>query len=220
MADAHVQPARLSFECDLWSRDIRPIAGVDEAGRGPLAGSVVVAAVVLPESWATLGVPTQFAALNDSKKLTESARDRFFHLLISDPTIQYAIAEVSHLEIDRLNILAATHAGMNRALRELTVRPAHALVDGTRVPTLTFPHTPIVKGDSLSYSIAAASVLAKVTRDRLMLDADQRFPGYGFARHKGYPTPDHLEAIRKLGPCEIHRRSFAPIRQPDPELFS
>ncbi len=211
---------RLSFERELWSQGISPIAGVDEAGRGPLAGAVVVAAVILPESWMSAGVPEHFRGLNDSKKLSESARDRYFDLLLTDQSIHHSIIAISHTEIDRLNILAATHSGMNQALQSLPCRPAHALVDGNRVPSLAFPQSALVKGDSRSYSIAAASVLAKVTRDRLMLDAEQLYPGYGFDRHKGYPTPDHLEAIRRLGPCPIHRRSFAPIRQPDPDLFT
>lgn len=212
-------PDRLHFERELWGQGLAPIAGVDEAGRGPLAGPVVVAAVVLPESWAAAGVPEHFTGLNDSKKLSSATRARYFDLLLADPTIHRSIIAVSHAEIDRLNILAATHSGMNQALESLPCRPCHALVDGTRVPTLAFPQSALVKGDSRSYSIAAASILAKVTRDRLMVDADQLYPGYGFAAHKGYPTPDHLEAIRRLGPCPIHRRSFAPIRQPDPELF-
>lgn len=213
-------PDRLHFERELWGRGVAPIAGVDEAGRGPLAGPVVVAAVILPEAWAHAGVPEHFQGLNDSKKLSSTARDRYFELLLADPTIRQSIVVVSHSEIDRLNILAATHSGMNQALRSLPCRPAHALIDGTQVRSLTFPQSALVKGDSRSYSIAAASILAKVTRDRLMMDADRLYPGYGFATHKGYPTPDHLDAIRRLGPCPIHRRSFAPIRQPDPELFS
>ncbi len=213
------RPDRLFFERELWGQGHAPIAGVDEAGRGPLAGPVVVAAVVLPESWAANGVPEHFKGLNDSKKLSSATRDRYFDLLLADPTIHRSIISISHTEIDRLNILAATHSGMNQALRSLPCRPCHALIDGTRVPSLTFPQSALVKGDSRSYSIAAASILAKVTRDRLMVDADQLYPGYGFATHKGYPTPDHLDAIRRLGPCPIHRRSFAPIRQPDPELF-
>lgn len=213
-------PDRLHFERELWGQGVAPIAGVDEAGRGPLAGPVVVAAVVLPESWAAAGVPEHFLGLNDSKKLSGTVRDRYFDLLLADPTIHHAIISISHTEIDRLNILAATHSGMNQALKALPCRPSHALVDGTRVPSLSFLQSALVKGDSRSYSIAAASILAKVTRDRIMVDAEQLYPGYGFATHKGYPTPDHLDAIRRLGPCPIHRRSFAPIRQPDPELFS
>ena len=122
--------------------------------------------------------------------------------------------------IDRINILAATHRAMNEALRSLVTAPVHVLVDGNRVPSLAFPQTPLVKGDSRSYSIAAASVLAKVTRDRLMVAADSRFPGYGFAKHKGYPTAEHLDALARKGPCPLHRRSFAPLRTPEPDLFS
>lgn len=196
------------------------MAGVDEAGRGPLAGPVLVAAVILPAEWAASGIPTEFLKLNDSKKLTADARDRYFDLITGHPDIRFAIVPVEPGVIDRINILAATHQGMNEALENLTPSPAHALIDGNPVPSLRWPQTAIVKGDSLSYSIAAASVLAKVTRDRRMMEADQNYPGYGFARHKGYPTADHLDAITRLGPCPIHRRSFAPLKQPELDLFT
>jgi len=195
------------------------VAGVDEAGRGPLAGPVVAAAVILPRSWVLEGIPNAFADLNDSKQLTEAQRDRFFAGLTGDPAVRYAIAAVEPSVIDEINILQATHRAMNQALADLGDDVDHALVDGRPVRSLRWPQTALVKGDSLSYSIAAASVLAKVTRDRVMREAEGRWPGYGFASHKGYPTPEHLEAVARLGPCPIHRLSFAPLRRPEPELF-
>ena len=195
------------------------MAGVDEAGRGPLAGPVVAAAVILPRAWVLEGIPDEFADLNDSKQLTEVQRDRFFAGLTGDPAVRYAIAAVEPSVIDEINILQATHRAMNQALADLGDDVDHALVDGRPVRSLRLPQTALVKGDSLSYSIAAASVLAKVTRDRVMREAEGRWPGYGFASHKGYPTPEHLEAVARLGPCPIHRLSFAPLRRPEPELF-
>lgn len=195
------------------------MAGVDEAGRGPLAGPVVAAAVILPRSWVLEGIPNAFADLNDSKQLTEAQRDRFFAGLTGDPAVRFAIAAVGPSVIDEINILQATHRAMNQALADLGDDVDHALVDGRPVRSLRWPQTALVKGDSLSYSIAAASVLAKVTRDRVMREAEVRWPGYGFASHKGYPTPEHLEAVARLGPCPIHRLSFAPLRRPEPELF-
>lgn len=196
------------------------IAGVDEAGRGPLAGPVVVAAVVLPLVWIREGPPQEFAGLNDSKQLSPRRRDSFFELLTSTPGIERGIAIVDVEEIDRLNILRATHTGMVRALAQLPSPPDHVLVDGLPVAAITLPQTALVKGDSLSYSIAAASVLAKVTRDRLMVEYDRQWPEYGFAIHKGYPTPQHQRALERHGPCPQHRRSFAPVRQAQLDLFS
>lgn len=195
------------------------IAGVDEAGRGPLAGPVVVAAVVLPLHWVREGPPTEFAELNDSKQLSPARREAFFALLTTTPGIEQGIAVVEVEEIDRLNILRATHAGMVRALEQLASPPDHVLVDGLPVSAITLPQTALVKGDSLSYSIAAASVLAKVTRDRLMVEYDRQWPQYGFAVHKGYPTPQHQRALERHGPCPQHRRSFAPVRQAQLDLF-
>ena len=211
---------RFQFERELLAQGTLRLAGVDEAGRGPLAGPVVAAAVILPVAWINEGIPAEFTDLNDSKQLTEAQRERFFTLLTTQAVIEFAIAESEPAVIDAVNILQATHRAMNAALRQLHPRPAHALVDGLRVKSLIVPQTPLVKGDARSYSIAAASVLAKVTRDRAMVAADARWPEYGFAQHKGYPTPEHLAALAKHGPCPIHRRSFAPLRRPEPELFS
>ena len=210
---------RFLHERVLFASGIERVAGVDEAGRGPLAGPVVAAAVILPRAWVLEGIPDAFADLNDSKQLTEAQRDRFFAGLTGDPAVRFAIAAVEPSVIDEINILQATHRAMNQALADLGDDVDHALVDGRPVRSLRWPQTALVKGDSLSYSIAAASVLAKVTRDRVMREADAKWPGYGFAGHKGYPTPEHLEAVHRLGPCPIHRLSFAPLRRPEPELF-
>jgi ribonuclease HII len=158
--------------------------------------------------------------LNDSKQLNASRREEFHDLLMNNPDIQHAVVSVDVEVIDRINILAATHQAMNEALALLKIPPDHVLVDGCAVKSLRFPQTALVKGDARSYSIAAASVLAKVTRDRMMLEFDRLFPQYGFAGHKGYGTPRHLEAIRLHGPCPIHRRSFAPFKADQRELFS
>jgi len=210
---------RFLHERARFASGIERVAGVDEAGRGPLAGPVVAAAVILPRSWVLEGIPNAFADLNDSKQLTEAQRDQFFAGLTGDPAVRFAIAAVGPSVIDEINILQATHRAMNQALADLGNDVDHALVDGRPVRSLRWPQTALVKGDSLSYSIAAASVLAKVTRDRVMREADAKWPGYGFAGHKGYPTPEHLEAVHRLGPCPIHRLSFAPLRRPEPELF-
>jgi ribonuclease HII len=209
---------QLEFERDLWSRGYTFVAGVDEAGRGPLAGPVVAAAVIFPNAWAKAGFDERLRDLNDSKQLTKTQREDFFAILTSLSAIRYAISIVDAATIDRINILQATHRAMNQALARLQPPPDHVLVDGKPVKTMTVPHTAIIQGDTLSYSIAAASVLAKVTRDRMMLEFDRQYPGYGFAEHKGYGTPQHLAAIARLGPCRIHRRSFAPFKAAQTEL--
>ncbi len=210
---------RLEFERDLWSREFTLVAGVDEAGRGPLAGPVVAAAVILPATWANGGFAPRLVDLNDSKQLTETQRENFFEIITTHPDLRYAIAIVDAATIDRINILQATHRAMNEALAQLQPQPQHVLVDGRPVKSMTLPQTALVKGDSRSYSIAAASVLAKVTRDRLMREFDAKFPGYGFAIHKGYGVPQHIAAIEKLGPCPIHRMSFAPLKQKQADLL-
>lgn len=210
---------RFEFERALRARGVARIAGVDEAGRGPLAGPVVAAAVILPVAWIVQGLPPALTGLNDSKQLTEAQRERFFAALTTDAAVECTVAQVESEAIDRINILQATHRAMNAALAALARPPEHVLVDGRPVNSLRFPQTALVKGDARSYSIAAASVLAKVTRDRLMAEHDRRWPAYGFAQHKGYGTPEHLAALRAHGPCAIHRRSFAPLKPRDPELF-
>lgn len=203
---------RLSHECDLWRQGLTCVAGVDEAGCGPLAGPVVAAAVVFPCSWLETGLWSRLRGLNDSKQLTEEQREKYYAVLTSHPDIRYRIASVDVEMIDRINIRQAAWKAMHIALDQLDPSPQHVLVDGLRIRWLPYTHTPLVDGDAKSYSIAAASVLAKVTRDRVMRDLDKLYPGYGFAEHKGYSTPQHYAAIERLGPCPAHRRSFAPFR--------
>ena len=210
---------RLSFECDLWEKGLSYVAGVDEAGCGPLAGPVVAAAVLFPCGWLESGLYTRLRGLNDSKQLSEEEREKFFGVITTHPEIRYGIASVDSEMIDQINILQAAHRAMQLALDQLTPQAQHVLVDGRRVKTLRIPHTPLVKGDCRSYSIAAASVLAKVTRDRMMVKLDQLYPGYAFAEHKGYSTPQHLTRLAQLGPSPIHRRSFSPCRPVELELF-
>jgi ribonuclease HII len=181
-----------------------PVCGVDEAGRGPWAGPVSAGAVILD--------PARFPeGLNDSKMLTHAARERL-EIAIKDQAVAWGVGFASVEEIDRLNILKATGLAMRRAVEALRVAAAFALVDGNYAFPLPCPVKTVVKGDSLSCSIAAASILAKVARDRLMVEMDVHHPGYGFAAHKGYHAPLHVEALRRLGPCAIHRSSWAPIR--------
>ena len=207
------------FELPLWQSGIARVAGVDEAGRGPLAGPVVAAAAILPPRWAQSGLPAELAGLNDSKQLTEAQREMYFEFLTTCAEIEFAIAAVDAGVIDEINILQATHRAMNDALTRLAPLPPHALVDGRPVKTLRVPQTAIVKGDARSYSIAAASVLAKVTRDRRMLEYHAQWPEYGFAEHKGYGTAKHLAAIAKHGACPIHRMTFAPLKPKEVKLF-
>ncbi|MEW3861981.1 ribonuclease HII [Pseudomonas aeruginosa] len=181
------------------------VAGVDEVGRGPLCGPVVTAAVILDPSRPILG-------LNDSKKLSEARREALFEE-IREKVLAWCIARAEVEEIDRLNILHATMLAMQRAVEGLSVTPRLALIDGNRCPKLAVPCAPVVKGDSQVPAIAAASILAKVSRDREMVELDRVYPGYGMAGHKGYPTAVHLEALSRLGPTPIHRRSFAPVRE-------
>jgi ribonuclease HII len=213
------RPGRFRFEIALVEQGMTRIAGVDEAGRGPLAGPVFAAAVILPTEWILDGLPKPLRAVNDSKQLNPALRDELFGELTSRPEIRFAIAQVPEQMIDQINILQATHRAMNEALAQLNPAPQHVLVDGLRVKSMPWPQTPIVSGDALSYSIAAASILAKVSRDRLMIQLDGQYPGYGFAEHKGYGTPEHLAAIQARGPCPIHRQSFAPFRPAQADLF-
>jgi ribonuclease HII len=194
-----------TWEHRLQTSTVCRIAGVDEAGRGPLAGSVVAAAVILP-----LGL--EIAGIDDSKKLTHEQRENLYTQIVAS-ALCFAIAEASPTEIDRLNILRATHLAMRRAVTQLTLAPDAILVDGRPVPNLHTNCHSIVKGDSISVSIAAASILAKVTRDRQMAEAALLYPEYGFEKHKGYGAPEHLAALKKFGPCPLHRRSFAPLSQ-------
>jgi ribonuclease HII len=218
MARATTFRNRLGFERELWQQGLTLVAGVDEAGCGPLAGPVVAAAVVFPRGWLETGLSSKLRGLNDSKQLSEEEREKFYEVITLDAEIRHAIVTVDVETIDRVNIRQAAWQGMNRALNQLTPKPEHVLVDGLKIKWLTYPQTALVQGDAKSYSIAAASVLAKVTRDRLMREYDGMYPGYGFAEHKGYATPQHYAAINKLGACPIHRRSFAPFRLVEQEL--
>ncbi len=209
---------RLGHESQLWQQGLTFVAGVDEAGCGPLAGPVVAAAVVFPCAWLQTGLLTKLRGLNDSKQLTLEQRENYYSVITSHPDIRYAIASVDVETIDKINIRQAAWRAMNIALDQLDPRPQHVLVDGLRIKWLPYAHTALVDGDCKSYSIAAASVLAKVTRDRTMAELDKQYPGYGFATHKGYGTPQHVAAIVTLGPCPIHRRSFWPFRPKETEL--
>jgi ribonuclease HII len=188
------------FERHFHTLGFVRIAGVDEAGRGPLAGPVVAAAVVFRPG-------TQIEGVDDSKKLKPDTRERLFQEIIRSAR-GYGVGVVDHETIDRINILNATFAAMHAALGHLPFRPDHVLVDGNRFSSTEYSFTTIVDGDARCFSIAAASIVAKVWRDRLMREYDREYPGYGFARHKGYGTPGHLRALRELGPSPIHRQSF------------
>ena len=189
------------FEREMAALGFARIAGVDEAGRGPLAGPIVAGAVVLAH-------PVE--GLNDSKLLTEAQRELLYAQLM-DGAHAIGCAVISAEQIDTRGIQQANYGAMTGAVEQLAPLPDYLLVDGFRIPGCAVPHLRIVKGDRRSQSIAAASIIAKVTRDRLMVAYDAQYPGYGFAKHKGYGTGEHLDAIRRLGPCPIHRRSFAPL---------
>ena len=187
-------------ERELYAQGYTAVAGVDEAGRGPLAGPVCAAAVILPRELLIEG-------LNDSKKLTEKKREALFDI-IRQKAVAYSVAFASREEIDQLNILNATYLAMNRAIAGLSARPDMTIIDGNRAGGIEYPNVTLVGGDGKSANVAAASILAKVTRDRLMCEMAEKYPGYGFEKHKGYGTREHYEALRRLGPSEIHRVTF------------
>ena len=195
-----------TYEDALVSRGFARVAGVDEAGRGPLAGPVAAAAVILPRSFSC-------PLLDDSKKLSKKRREQLYFEITGNPAIVWSVAMVEPEEIDKINILRATHRAMALALDGLKSKPDIALVDGLPVKGLPLVHESLVKGDGLSLSIAAASVIAKVTRDGIMQKIHEEFPDYGFIRNQGYGTREHLEALKKYGPCRHHRRSFQPVSQ-------
>lgn len=210
----------LKFERRIWkSVPGIVVAGVDEAGRGCLAGPVVAGAAAFGEEVAEHLYGGELARLTDSKQLTAEGREEYFEVLTSQPEVSWAAGSCSAAEIDRLNILAATHLAMRRAVEALVVKPGHLLVDGLPVKGLPCDSTAIVRGDSRSLLIAAASVIAKVTRDRLMLDMDARFPQYGFATHKGYGVGAHVAALIHHGACPEHRRTFRPVRDVEQRLL-
>ncbi len=189
------------IEKNAYSKGYKLVCGVDEAGRGPLAGPVCAAAVILPED-------TVIEGLNDSKKISEKKRELLYDI-ICEKALAYCICFGSLEEIEEFNILEATFLAMNRSIDGLSVKPDYALIDGNRVPKeITVPCETVVKGDAKSASIAAASILAKVTRDRLLMDYDKQYPQYNFKKHKGYGTKEHTDLILKYGPCPIHRMSF------------
>lgn len=190
----------LEFEQKAMDNGYKAVCGVDEAGRGPLSGPVCAAAVILPENTVIEGV-------NDSKKLTEKKRELLFDV-IKASALSYSIAYASVAEIEELNILNATMLAMKRAVESLEIKPDFAMIDGNRVPQLSIDSEPIVKGDAKSMSIACASILAKVSRDRLLYDYAKQYPQYGFDKHKGYGTKLHIEMIKEYGPCPYHRMSF------------
>jgi ribonuclease HII len=201
----HLQD-KFYFENEARSFGYQKVAGVDEAGRGPLAGPLVVAACILPEK-----IP--FLEINDSKKLSPKKREELYDRIIADSSIIYSIVIISPETIDEINILQSTMLGMQKAIEELSSIPDFVLVDGNRAPKFEVPSKAIVKGDSLSYSIGAASILAKVARDRIMIEYSEKWPEYGFSVHKGYPTKAHIEALNAHGPTSIHRKSYAPVQR-------
>ena len=205
----------VSLEFEHAAGDV--VMGIDEAGRGPLVGGVYAAAVTVPLAQADALLTGAWAGVNDSKKLTEKKREALAAVIKSTPGCIWSIASASPAEIDRLNILRATHLAMRRAALGVAEKAGMTklsiLVDGLAVPTLPFPSQNLVKGDARSLFIAAASILAKTARDADCLRLEALYPGYGFAKHKGYPTPAHLAALKKLGPCPEHRRSFGPVSQ-------
>ena len=208
----------LRHEQEAWQAGFRHVAGVDEAGRGPLAGAVVAAAVVFDKDFLEAEADRSLAGLTDSKKLPAARREFFFAQITACAQARVGVGAASVEEIERLNILHATHLAMARALAQLAPPPELALVDGLPVKGLPVPHRAIVGGDAASLSIAAASVIAKVTRDRWMATLAAEYPAYGFERHKGYGTPEHLAALRRHGPCPAHRKGFAPVAQLTLEL--
>jgi ribonuclease HII len=195
------------YEKKLRATGIIRIAGIDEAGRGALAGPVVAAAAILPEEF-------RHRKLNDSKQLAPELREEIYHELISNTEIAWAVGIVDSIEIDEINILRATHKAMRTAIAALSAPPDHVLIDGLPVFPFPYPQTAVIDGDCYSLSIAAASVIAKVTRDTMMRDFCSNFPEYCFGQHKGYNTELHLTKLHEFGPCPIHRRSFEPVAQP------
>lgn len=200
-----LKPTLWDFERIAFRKGYARVAGVDEAGRGPLAGPVVAAAVILPEG-------EDFTGIDDSKKLTAAVRDRLYDL-IREKALAIGVGSGDHALIDSINILQATLSAMKQAVQGLVLPPDYLLIDGTSGIPLSIPQRTIKKGDSASISIAAASIIAKVTRDRMMAEYDSIFPGYGFADHKGYGCASHMEAIAALGPCPIHRKTFRGVRE-------
>lgn len=205
-------PPTFAAEAALWRRGLDLVAGVDEVGRGPLAGPVAAGAVILPPGARPSGPYRWLTQVRDSKQLTPTARQELA-ALIHQTALGAAVAFVPHTAIDRMGIAEATRQAMLAAVNQLPARPDHLLIDALRLPACSLDQTAIIAGDRTSLSIACASIIAKVARDRLMVECHSIYPGYGFASHKGYATPEHLHALHRLGPCPLHRRSFSPIRE-------
>jgi ribonuclease HII len=205
------KPDVLLYEKKAWLSGFSRLAGIDEAGRGPLAGPVVAGAVIFEQDYIECELLPTFGKLTDSKVMSEKWREHYFQTLEESPFVQIGVGIVESAEIDRINILKATHKAMGIAAAQ--VKADFALVDGLPVKGLPCGHQAIVKGDALSISISAASIIAKVTRDRIMVALDVEFPMYGFAQHKGYGTKKHLEALRKFGAIPTHRQSFRPVAE-------
>jgi ribonuclease HII len=195
----------LRYETELQAQGFQKIAGVDEAGMAPLAGPVVAAAVILPQGYKLKG-------LDDSKKITNASKREELALRIKEEALSWSVGQTESEEIDRINIYRAGLLAMNRAVSGLQIQPDYLLVDARKIPNISCPQKGIIHGDALSASIAAASIIAKTTRDRYMTELDGLYPGYGLATHKGYPTPEHLAALKAKGTLPIHRKSFAPVR--------
>ena len=195
----------LKYEKELYSKGIKLITGTDEVGRGPLVGPVVAAAVILPPNYTLEG-------LNDSKKLTEKKREKYYDILFKD-AISIGIGIVDAKTIDEINILEASRLAMKLAIEDLSVKPEHILSDAMKLDNQSIAYTDIIHGDALSLSIAAASVIAKVTRDRMMYELDKKYPEYGFAKHKGYPTKLHLENLKKYGVLDNYRFTYKPVKE-------
>ena len=195
----------LKYEKELYAKGFTLIAGTDEVGRGPLVGPVVAAAVILPKNY-------QLEGLTDSKKLTEKKRDKFYDIIMKE-AISVGVGVVDAKTIDEMNILEASRLAMKKAIMDLKVKPEYVLSDAMKLNNIDIPYTDIIHGDALSLSIAAASVIAKVTRDRMMYELDLQYPLYGFAKHKGYPTKLHLENLRKYGVLDNYRFSYKPVKE-------
>jgi ribonuclease HII len=203
MKSQKILPNLYKFEEELYDTGSEIICGVDEAGRGPLAGPVVVCACIMP---AFLRIP----GINDSKQLSSKKREELYKIIVKE-ALAYNVVFVTVEDVDKLNIYQATKKGMLEAINGLKIKPNHALIDAMKLDELELPHTSIIHGDALSASIAAASIIAKVTRDHYMDKMDIKYPNYGFKKHKGYGTKEHLAALEKFGPCEIHRKTYAPV---------
>jgi ribonuclease HII len=201
-----------AFERSIWSNGFTVVAGVDEVGRGPLAGPVAAGAVVLSPGLRAAGRFKWLSRVRDSKQLTPAAREELSHL-IWEHSVAAGVGFIPVDSLDRIGIAEASRQAMLSAIGALSERPSHLLIDAFRLPACSLPQTPIVEGDAKSYSIACASIIAKVARDRFMDQQELLFPGYGFFTNKGYATREHMDALRAIGPCALHRRSFSPVRE-------